>query len=84
LKAWKLKDLAGITFKAANNLVDHLLFDPATRIVYLFHHSAYIKAHLDMWHQKGDKACKNLGQAQTLERSVRSQQQLLQGANGLP
>jgi hypothetical protein len=72
LKAWKLRDRLGIVFRGTNNLTDHLLFDPSNRILYLFHHAAYLKAHLDWWNtqpQAGTTA-KEVEIATALERYI--------------
>ncbi|KAF2143093.1 uncharacterized protein K452DRAFT_226286 [Aplosporella prunicola CBS 121167] len=47
MKAWKLSKRAGITFKATDNIVEHLLYDPKDETVRLFHHAAFLKAQLD-------------------------------------
>ena len=46
LKAWKLEKRLGIKFKSTNNITEHLLYDPAARVVRVFHQTAYLKAHL--------------------------------------
>ncbi|KAL4935036.1 hypothetical protein BDV06DRAFT_207795 [Aspergillus oleicola] len=46
LKAWKLKKRYGLQFRPTDNIAEHLLYDPSTRIVQVFHHTAYLKAHL--------------------------------------
>jgi len=46
LKAWKLKIRSGITFKGTDNLAQHLLLDPANSTLYIFHHTAFLKAQL--------------------------------------
>ena len=46
LKAWKLKERQKLKFRPTDNIMEHLLYDPATRIVRVFHHTAYVKAHL--------------------------------------
>ncbi|KAH6869268.1 hypothetical protein B0T10DRAFT_418762, partial [Thelonectria olida] len=68
LKAWKLKDRLGINFRGTNNLADHLLFDPRNQILYLFHHTAYLKAHLDLWN--GESVSKDVGITTTLKRGT--------------
>ncbi|KAK4654963.1 hypothetical protein QC762_405890 [Podospora pseudocomata] len=52
LKAWKLKERLGIKFRPTNNLAEHLVFDPDSQSLYLFHHAGYLKAHLDLWEPK--------------------------------
>ncbi|KAM5359542.1 hypothetical protein ACJZ2D_014398 [Fusarium nematophilum] len=47
LKAWKLKVRSGITFKATDNIAQHLLLDADNGILYLFHHTSFLKAQLD-------------------------------------
>jgi len=68
LKAWKLRDRLGIVFKRTDNLVDHLLFDPVNRILYLFHHAAYLKAHLDRCSTHLGGAAKDAGIASAIEK----------------
>lgn len=46
LKSWKLAKKLRITFKGTNNLADHLLYDSRYNILYLFHHVAWLNAHL--------------------------------------
>ena len=46
LKSWKLAKKLKITFKGTNNLADHLLYDSRCNILYLFHHVAWLNAHL--------------------------------------
>ncbi|KAF4471141.1 hypothetical protein FALBO_1935 [Fusarium albosuccineum] len=46
LKAWKLKARLGITFRATDNIAQHLLLDADNRILYLFHHTSFLKAQL--------------------------------------
>lgn len=60
LKAWKLKKRLHITFEATDNLANHLLFDSHKRIIYVFHHAGYLKAHLNLWQQSGADA-RNVG-----------------------
>ncbi|KAM5345063.1 hypothetical protein ACJ41O_010925 [Fusarium nematophilum] len=66
MKAWKLKERLGISFKGTDNLADHLLFDPGNNILYLFHHAAYLRAHLDLWARDG--ACKEVDVSGSLKR----------------
>lgn len=47
LKAWKLQKRLGVNFRATNNLSEHLLFDPRSNCLYLFHHAEFLKAHLE-------------------------------------
>lgn len=68
LKAWKLRDRLGIVLKGTDNLVDHLLYDPANRILYLFHHAAYLKAHLDRCSTQLGGAPKDVGIATAIEK----------------
>jgi len=68
LKAWKLRDRLGIVFRGTDNLVDHLLFDPVNRILYLFHHAAYLKAHLDRCSTHLGGAAKDAGIASAIEK----------------
>jgi hypothetical protein len=53
LKAWKLKTRLGITFKATDNIAQHLLLDADNGILYLFHHTSFLKAQLSR-HQGHD------------------------------
>lgn len=46
LRAWKLKKRYNIKFQPTDNLAEHLLHDPVTRTVKVFHHTTYLKAHL--------------------------------------
>lgn len=46
LKSWKLAKKLKITFKGTNNLSDHLLYDSRYNTLYLFHHVAWLNAHL--------------------------------------
>ncbi|KAL2863803.1 uncharacterized protein BJX67DRAFT_362679 [Aspergillus lucknowensis] len=46
LRAWKLKKRYHLQLRPTSNIAEHLLCDPATRTVYIFHHTAYLKAHL--------------------------------------
>ncbi|KAK4448738.1 hypothetical protein QBC34DRAFT_406654 [Podospora aff. communis PSN243] len=70
LKAWKLERRLHIIFRGTDNIADHLLFNPNTGVVYLFHHAAYIKAHLSTW--SGHEAPKGVGIATALERGTLS------------
>ncbi|KAF4965168.1 hypothetical protein FSARC_6986 [Fusarium sarcochroum] len=46
LKAWKLQKRLGMKFHITDNLSEHLMLDTKNNILYLFHHAAYLKAHL--------------------------------------
>jgi hypothetical protein len=46
LKAWKLKRRHKLEFRPTDNIMEHLLYDPETRVVQVFHHTSYLKAHL--------------------------------------
>ncbi|KAL2836919.1 hypothetical protein BJY01DRAFT_238059 [Aspergillus pseudoustus] len=46
LKAWKLRKRCHLQFRPTHNIMEHLLYDPKTRTVMVFHHTAYLKAHL--------------------------------------
>ncbi|KAH7148338.1 hypothetical protein EDB81DRAFT_792048 [Dactylonectria macrodidyma] len=46
IKAWKLKTRSGIIFKGTDNLAQHLLLDRSNRVLYLFHHTSFLKAQL--------------------------------------
>ena len=45
LKAWKLQKRLGVCFRSTDNITEHLLLDPKTNTLYVFHHAAYLKAH---------------------------------------
>ncbi|KAL8318494.1 hypothetical protein RB597_005670 [Gaeumannomyces tritici] len=55
LKAWKLKRRLGLEIRATDNLSEHLLLDVRKNHLYLFHHAAFLKAHLEMY-QGDDEA----------------------------
>jgi hypothetical protein len=46
LRAWKLRKRYGITFLPTNDLVQHLLYDPKTRTVRIFHQVTFVRAQL--------------------------------------
>ncbi|PHH93005.1 hypothetical protein CDD83_2494 [Cordyceps sp. RAO-2017] len=46
IKAWKLKSRLGISFRGTDNLAQHLLLDERNAVLYLFHHSSFLKAQL--------------------------------------
>ena len=46
LKAWKLKKRYKLHLRPTDNIMEHLLYDPETRVVKVFHHTSYLKAHL--------------------------------------
>ncbi|KAI1442715.1 hypothetical protein F5Y02DRAFT_236614 [Annulohypoxylon stygium] len=46
LKAWKLTKRYGITIKATDNLLEHLLYDPKEHTLKIFHHISYLRSHL--------------------------------------
>ncbi|CZT44161.1 uncharacterized protein RSE6_04295 [Rhynchosporium secalis] len=46
LKAWKLKKRHNLRFRPTDNIMEHLLYDPQSRTVKVFHHTSYLKAHL--------------------------------------
>jgi hypothetical protein len=46
LKAWKLKRRHKLKFRPTDNIMEHLLYDPETRVVKIFHHTSYLKAML--------------------------------------
>ncbi|KAL2787667.1 hypothetical protein BJX66DRAFT_327670 [Aspergillus keveii] len=46
LKAWKLRKRCGVQFIPTDNIMEHLLYDPEMGFVHVFHHTAYLKAHL--------------------------------------
>ncbi|KAI0126786.1 hypothetical protein BJ170DRAFT_630005 [Xylariales sp. AK1849] len=81
LKAWKLKKRLGIVLKGTENLANHLLYDSSNQILYLFHHTAYLKAHLDMWSE--EDASKGIGITTTLERGTLSPRLLAETLHSL-
>lgn len=46
LKGWKLKKRAHVKFLPTDNLAEHLLYDPRDNTLRIFHHTAFLKAHL--------------------------------------
>ena len=46
IKAWKLKKRAHVTLLPTDNLAKHLLYDPRDNVIHIFHHTAFLKAHL--------------------------------------
>ncbi|KAL6406835.1 hypothetical protein AUP68_09643 [Ilyonectria robusta] len=46
IKAWKLKSRFGIKFMGTDNITKHLLLDVDNKVLYLFHHTSYLNAHL--------------------------------------
>ncbi|KAL3462738.1 hypothetical protein BJX64DRAFT_299314 [Aspergillus heterothallicus] len=46
LKAWKLRERCGVQFSPTDNMMEHLLYDADMGVVHIFHHTAYLKAHL--------------------------------------
>ncbi|KAF5025677.1 hypothetical protein F66182_2283 [Fusarium sp. NRRL 66182] len=48
LKAWKLQKRLGMKFCLTDNLSEHLMLDTKNNVLYLFHHAAYLKAHLSI------------------------------------
>ncbi|KAK4449844.1 hypothetical protein QBC34DRAFT_494267 [Podospora aff. communis PSN243] len=81
LKAWKLRDRLNISFKGTDNLANHLLFDPRNRVVYVFHHAAYLKAHLDLWSER--PAAKDAGISSALEHGTLSPRLLAETLHSL-
>ncbi|KAH7349156.1 hypothetical protein BKA66DRAFT_504406 [Pyrenochaeta sp. MPI-SDFR-AT-0127] len=47
LKGWKLEKRLGLTVKGTIDLSNHLLYDPRHNVVYVFHHVAFLQAHLN-------------------------------------
>ncbi|KAK0744302.1 hypothetical protein B0T21DRAFT_357554 [Apiosordaria backusii] len=83
LKAWKLQDRVGIEFRGTNNLTDHLLLDRDNRILYLFHHTAYLKAHLNLWYRLCGDGAKEVGIGSALERGMLSPRLLAETLHSL-
>jgi hypothetical protein len=46
LKAWKLKQRHGLRILPTNDLVQHLLYNPRSRTLSVFHHVEYLKAQI--------------------------------------
>ncbi|KAM5355021.1 hypothetical protein ACJ41O_001667 [Fusarium nematophilum] len=46
LKAWKLSKRYGIKIRATDNLLEHLVLDPKTLTLKVFHHVSFLRAHL--------------------------------------
>ncbi|KAI0103585.1 hypothetical protein F4814DRAFT_431937 [Daldinia grandis] len=46
LKAWKLKKRHGISIVPTNDLIQHLLYDPRSRTLTVFHQVAWLRAQL--------------------------------------
>lgn len=70
LRASALKRRLGIEFKGTDNIAQHLVcdFERDRRVIYLFHHVAYLRAHLDIW--SGDDQVKAISFKQSLRRCV--------------
>ena len=47
LAAWKLKNRCNVQVIATNNLAEHLLYDPQTNTVRIFHNTSWLKAQLE-------------------------------------
>lgn len=48
LKAWKLKKRYGISIRPTNNLLEHLSYDPSTRILKVFHQHFFLRTQLEL------------------------------------
>ncbi|KAH8881806.1 hypothetical protein GQ53DRAFT_466617 [Thozetella sp. PMI_491] len=46
LKAWKLSKRYGIKIKGTENLLEHLVLDPRTKTLKVFHQVSFLRAHL--------------------------------------
>lgn len=46
LKAWKLTKRYGIKIKGTNNLLEHLVLDPKSMTLKVFHQVSFLRAHL--------------------------------------
>ncbi|KAK1755481.1 hypothetical protein QBC47DRAFT_380507 [Echria macrotheca] len=46
LKGWKLKKRYGLRFVPTNDLVQHLMYDPHSRSLKIFHQTTWLKTHL--------------------------------------
>lgn len=68
LRASALKKRLGIVFKGTDNIAQHLVcdFDRDRRVIYLFHHVAYMRAHLAIW--TGETKVKTVAVKQSLSR----------------
>ncbi|KAJ3545954.1 hypothetical protein NM208_g2257 [Fusarium decemcellulare] len=47
LKAWKLIKRHGIEIKGTNNLLEHLVLNPKTKTLKVFHQVSFLRAHLE-------------------------------------
>ena len=66
MKAWKLLKRLGARFRRTNNLAEHLLFDQKHNCLYIFHHVAFLKAHLERYRGESDPLA--IGMKESLER----------------
>ncbi|KAL4722206.1 hypothetical protein ACLX1H_010984 [Fusarium chlamydosporum] len=46
LKAWKLVRRNKIKIQPTNNLIDHLLYDPKSRVLSVFHQTMFLQSHI--------------------------------------
>lgn len=46
LTAKRLKSVHGIKFRGTDDLIRHLLLDPEKKVIYIFHHTAFLKEYL--------------------------------------
>jgi hypothetical protein len=46
LTAKRLKSIHGIKFRGTDDLRQHLLLDPGKKVIYIFHHTIFLKEHL--------------------------------------
>jgi len=66
LRARKLQKRLGARFRLTNNLAEHLLFDERRNCLYIFHHVAFLKAHLCQYQGKENPL--DIGLNESLER----------------
>lgn len=52
LKAWKLTKRYGIKIKGTNNLLEHLVLDPKSMTLKVFHQVSFLRAHLEKSRQE--------------------------------
>lgn len=71
LKAWKLHSRHGIQLQPTENLAKHLVYDSRHRCVWFFHHSSFLKGHLEKF--RDDAEPFELGVEESLKRSVIAQ-----------
>ena len=53
ISAWKLRDRYKIDIRGTDNIAEHLLYDPRTRSLKVFHHTTWLHAQLEKSQQVG-------------------------------